>query len=388
MIRHAPARFALAALLGIAAPAAGAPQDAAPKPPAPAPSPPQEQPEFFADAIRKPDGMVVRFYRVKYVDAKTLADELKNWLTPGAKAEESGPAYVPSSKSFPSVTKQTIRIEDVEENWPVLKRVLDMVDVPQAQVYVEAKIVEVNYTDDLRIGMEAHFKRNLADTFFQAADIRFPNRLDSINNQATATFRDVGKYVTFDYVLDLAQAGATFSVTSKPGIFASQGETAKIEVGEQEPVVQQQLTGTQISATTRFEPTGLILEVQPLLIGRDAIRARISAQLSRVSEFRITATSNELQVVNPVISKRHAETVLTVPDGETLVIGGLDQEFDRDESTGIPLLKDIPVIGFVFGSKTKRREHTELVFFLTFRILNPGEARLIKPPAEETRTEK
>jgi general secretion pathway protein D len=217
--------------------------------------------------------------------------------------------------------------------------------------------------------------------------VRFPNRLDTVN-QATAAFRDVSKYTTFDYVLDLAQSGATTSITSKPGIFASQGEIARIRVGENEPVVQQQLQGNTVTATTIFKDTGLTLEVTPLLIGRDAIRARISAQLSRVSEFRVTATSQDLQVVNPVISTREAETILTVPDGETLVIGGLDQEFDRDDSTGIPILKDIPVIGFVFGSTTKRREHTELVFFLTFRILNPGEARVIKPPSEDTRTEK
>jgi type II secretory pathway component GspD/PulD (secretin) len=126
--------------------------------------------------------------------------------------------------------------------------------------------------------------------------------------------------------------------------------------------------------------------VQPLLIGQDAVRARISAEASRVSAFRVTATSNDLQVVNPVISTRNADTVVTVPDGETLVIGGLDQDFDQESRTGIPLLMDIPLLGHLFGSTTKTKNHTELVFFLKFTILPPNEARQVQPPSEKERT--
>jgi general secretion pathway protein D len=261
-----------------------------------------------------------------------------------------------------------------------------MIDVPQLQVYVEAKIVEITYTDDLRLGMEAHIKRNLGDTFFQAADIRFPNRLDAVN-QFTTAFHESTKYMTFDYIVDLAQAGATTKVTGKPGIFASQGEVARIRVGDREPIVQQNLQGTNVVATTSFEDTGITLEVQPLLVGRDVIRARISAEASRVSEFRVTATSQNLSVVNPVISTRNADTVVTVPDGETLILGGLDLDFDRQEQTGIPFLMDLPVLGYLFGSKGKRRERTEMVFFLTFTITSPHEASVVKPPSEKERVE-
>jgi general secretion pathway protein D len=100
----------------------------------------------------------------------------------------------------------------------------------------------------------------------------------------------------------------------------------------------------------------------------------------------VTATSSNLQVVNPVISERTTDTVVTVPDGETLILGGLDQDFDRDLSTGIPVLKDLPIIGYLFGATTKRKEHTEVVFFLTFNIRAPNEGRVVTPPAEKERT--
>jgi general secretion pathway protein D len=367
----------------------------APKPAEAKPSEPPRSVEFLStDSIRKADGLVVHFYKVNYVDAKLLVAELEKWkAAPNATFTADGPTVVPVGKAaapglaaVPGLPFQnTLRIQDTEENWPVLKRVLDIVDAPQLQVYVEAKIVEVAWSDELHIGTKSSYVRTVGDTFFQSAELSFPNRLDAVNG-FSAAFQESTKYATFDYVIDLAAAGAKTNVISKPGVFASQGETATIRVGESEPIVQQSLAGNNVTATTIFKDTGLSLEVQPMLIGRDAVRARISAELSRVSSFRVTATSSDLQVVNPVISTRKTETVLTVPDGETLTIAGLDQDFERDENVGIPLLMDIPVIGVLFGSKGTRKEHTELVFFLTLSIRAPGEARVIKPPVEKART--
>lgn len=359
--------------------------------------PPSEAPKDYAflgaDAIRKPDGMIVRFHRVNYVDASVLAKELKQWATPKAVISADGPAYVSmpvgpeKARTAPQVAAATtvLRIEETEERWPVLKRVIELYDMPQGEVYVEAKIVELTYGDDLRLGIEAHLKRPLGDTFFSGTDIKFPNRIDAVN-QFTTAFRQVGNDYIFDAIIDLAASGAKTTLTSKPGIYVTQSEVAKIRVGDNEPIVQQQIAGTSVTATTIFKDTGITLEVQPLLIGQDAVRARISAEASRVSAFRVTATSNDLQVVNPVISTRNADTVVTVPDGETLVIGGLDQDFDQESRTGIPLLMDIPLLGHLFGSTTKTKNHTELVFFLKFTILPPNEARQVQPPSEKERT--
>jgi len=380
------------ALVPLVVATAGA-QDAAPPVVARAPDAPKVADFIGSDAIRKADGLIVHYYRVNYVDAKLLAAELDKWkASPNASITANGPTVVPAgplraagAAAGPEF-QNTLRIEDTEENWPNLRRILDMIDTPQLQVYVEAKIVEISYSTDLRLGLEAHIKRNLADTFFQSADLRFPNRIDAAN-QFTTAFHEATKYMTFDYIVDLAQQGATTKVTGKPGIFASQGEVARIRVGDSEPIVTQTLSANNVTATTLFKDTGITLEVQPLLVGRDAVRARISAEASRVSDFRVTATSNNLSVVNPVISTRNADTVVTVPDGETLILGGLDLDSARDEQTGIPYLMDLPVVGYLFGSKSKRRERTEMVFFLTFTITSPREAVVVKPPVEVDRIE-
>jgi len=391
----------LAPFLALFVSATAAAQDAAKPAPKPVePADPKNIQFVGADGIKQPDGKIVRYYHVNYVDATVLAEELTNWLVsfgwkeccavsakgPTYATIPVGPATAQTKPAVPNAVTM-LRISATEEQWTVIRRVLELFDTPQGEVFVEAKIVELSYSDDLHLGMETHLKRPLADTFFTGTDIKFPNRIDAVN-QFTSTFHDAGKKFAFDVILDLADAGAKTTVTSKPGIYVTQSETARIRVGDSEPLVQQQLSGNTVTATTTFKDTGITLEVQPLLIGHDAVRARISAESSRVSAFRVTATSTDLQVVNPVISTRNADSIVTVPDGETLVIGGLDQDFDLQQRTGIPLLMDIPVLGVAFGSTTKTKTHTELVFFLKFTILPPNEAREVRPPSERERTKK
>ncbi|MCE9635127.1 MAG: type II and III secretion system protein [Planctomycetes bacterium] len=348
--------------------------------------------EFLGpDLVRRADGMMVRYYRVNFVAPAVLAAELDIWKSPKAQITASGVMYTPASasstapKTAPvSNLQNVLRIIETEENWPVLERILSMVDLPQPQVRVEAKVLELTWDDQLKIGVSSKITRPVGDTFLQSFEAKFPNALDALNG-TTAAFRSADKYLTFDYAVQAVEQGAHASVLSQPSILASQGETAVIRSGDQEPYVRQNISGNAVTTATDFKDVGIRLEVQPMLIGRDGIRVRILAEASRLSDFRVTATSANQQVVNPVISQRTADTVVTVPNGETLVIGGLEQSDERDTRTGIPLLKDIPVLGWAFGSTSKRKTKTELVFWITLTIERPEEARLVVPSSERVR---
>jgi general secretion pathway protein D len=277
-----------------------------------------------------------------------------------------------------------LRIVETEENWPVLERILSMVDLPQPQVRVDAKVLELSWDDQLKLGMAAKVTRPVGDTFLQSAEATFPNPLDAVNG-TSFRFRETDKYLIFDYAFTAAEQGAKADVISQPSILASQGETAVIRAGDEEPYVKQNLSGNIVTTATEFRETGIKLEVQPILIGRDSVRVRILAEASRVSDFRVTATSANQQVVNPVFSSRKADTVVTVPNGETLVFGGLQQSVTRVTKTGIPLLKDLPVLGYLFGSTSEREQRTELFFWITLTIETPEEARLFVPESERIR---
>lgn len=374
-----------------------------PKPAAAAPAPapaaaeeprPGPKTEFLSgDMVKRPDGMIVHYYRVNHVSPQILARELEIWKTPKAQIGPSGPEFTsppptPNSAKGGAISgiSNVLRIVETEENWPVLARILRMIDVPQPQVRVEAKVVELAWDDQLKLGVSAKVSRPVGDTFFQSSEITFPNPLDAQNSTATK-FRSVDKYLVFDYAVNAVEQGAKAEVQSKPSILASQGESAVIRSGDKEPYVRQNLSGNTVTTSTEFQDVGVKLEVQPVLVGRDMIRVRVFAESSRLSDFRITATSANQQVVNPVISTRSADTVVTVPDGATLVIGGLDQTTKRDVRTGFPLLMDLPGLGYLFSSTTKRDQRSELVFFITLTIETPEEARLFVPPTELERAD-
>lgn len=390
-------------VLGVVAARPAVAQEAQPRPEAPAtqepaPAPPPEAPRpaaalVFLDAqtIRKPDGMIVKYYRCDAVDPEVVKQELERWTTPKGSIIAVGPSFAAGFDRQKSIIRQnTLRIEETEENWPTLDEILAIIDAPQPQVYVEAKIVEISYDDDLRVGIgpgsNVRTDRPVGDVFFKRVDMVFDNVLGS-NDGAEFIFGSDDKFVKFDYILQLGKSGANAEVKSEPRILAAQGEVAIITVGDQEPIVQQNLSGNNVTTSTKFEEVGLRLEVQPMMIGRETVRARVLARLSRVSDFRITSTSNDRDVVNPVISERQAESVIEVMNGDTVVISGLQQVSQFDQRQGIPILMDIPYLGYLFGSTTKRDVKTELVFFVTFTIVRPGEARVVIPPAEIERAE-
>ncbi len=342
-----------------------------------------------ANTIRKPDGMVVKYYRVDAVNPEVVRDELTRWISKAGSIASVGPSFpVGTGKNFRTI-QNTLRIEEHEDLWPDIEGVLAIIDAPQPQVYVEAKIVEVTFNDDLRVGIgpsNIRVDRPAGDMFFKRADFVFDNVL-GVTDQALLSFGSDDKYVKFDYILQLGKSGGEAKVISQPGILVSQGEVASIDVGDEEPIVTQSLSGSNVTASTKFTPVGLRLEVEPLMIGRRLVRARINPRLSRVSDFRVTSTSVSRDVINPVISSREAKTVVEVMTGDTVVISGLDQTADLDERSGIPFLMDIPIAGYLFGATTKRTVKTELVFFVTLKIIRPGEAKLVVPPVERARTE-
>jgi general secretion pathway protein D len=91
-------------------------------------------------------------------------------------------------------------------------------------------------------------------------------------------------------------------------------------------------------------------------------------------------------VLNPVINQRRANTTVTVRDGATLVVGGLQSTRTQDSRTGIPLLMDIPLVGAAFSKTQKSEVKTELYFFVTPEIIRGtyGEG-LLRPPGEKER---
>ena len=186
----------------------------------------------------------------------------------------------------------------------------------------------------------------------------------------------------FSLLIRALQAQGKLEVLSNPQLLVSNNEVGKIQVGDDIAIVTGVQTFAQGNslANTERKDIGIILNVTPNINNDGFVRMEIKPEISTLSA-RTTEISEDFQA--PVITKRTLDTIVTVKDGQSVVIGGLIQSTDEMRKTKVPLLGDIPVIGLPFRTETAIKKKTELLVVLTPRIV-PGSA----PGEAETTTER
>jgi type II secretory pathway component GspD/PulD (secretin) len=385
---------AIALLLGEAAAFAEEPPKPAPAPPpaapAPAPAPAAPVPEkkpvpilFEENRVESTNGWVVWYYSVNFVDPKVLRTELDQWKTPEAKIEPMSNATGQPSN--------LLRIQERKENLPLIEKMLEILDQPQPQVLVRAKLVEITYTGSLEWGFETTYTAP-GDTFLRGGSGVFnPNSfLNATTTRpfqgGTFNFSFVGdskaNYGSLDSVIRLLKSKGKAEILAEPNILATQGFEAHVRAGEKYPIQTATFNSNVLAITTAFEPTGVDLFITPELIGKDAVRMKLREQYSAVTGLVIGQAGTQ----NPIINQREASTTLTVRDGATLVVGGLQSTSTIDNESGIPLLMDIPILGWLFSTKSKQTVKTELYFIATPQIIRGSYSEgIIQPPGERDR---
>jgi general secretion pathway protein D len=158
---------------------------------------------------------------------------------------------------------------------------------------------------------------------------------------------------------------------------ARNGETATIQVGEEVPIVTSQQTnaataGTGVLQTIQYRSTGVILRVRPVIHIGGRVELDVSQEVSAAQ--RTTTGVN----ISPTFLTRKVESKLSLADGATVLLGGLISQQDNKGESGVPLLKDIPIVGQAFRTNTGTTERTELLVLITpYVIGNDYEARAI-----------
>jgi type II secretory pathway component GspD/PulD (secretin) len=276
-----------------------------------------------------------------------------------------------------------------------MDRILAMLDKPLPQVYVQAKVIEIRYDSNLEFGVEASNDRNPAtdapNTFFRRADTTFnpPSYLESLRpgaapfQGATAVFKllgdDVSDHGALDFLVRAVQTKGTAEILSQPALIATEDRPASIITGEKIPVPSVETHGTTTIVRTLFEQTGIKLIITPLFIGREYVKMAVAPEVSAVREFISGGEGTQV----PIIAKRSATTTVTVRDGETLIIGGLLTTSTIESRAQIPILGDIPLLGDLFGSRQTVDAKSEVVFFITPRIIRARTGvslGVIRPP--------
>ncbi|SFI45669.1 secretin N-terminal domain-containing protein [Planctomicrobium piriforme] len=180
-------------------------------------------------------------------------------------------------------------------------------------------------------------------------------------------------------------ARRTVRVLSRPQVIALDNQTAQIQVGQVVPVPNGvNVTGTGLAQTNVLrDPAGIILTVSPRISPEGQIVMEVAAEKSAypnpTTGVPIFTDANGNVIYSPIKDITTARSTVKVPDGQTIVVGGMITKSDTTEERKIPWLGDLPVIGKAFRYDSFDYRRTELLIFLTPRIIrNDGDAELIK----------
>jgi general secretion pathway protein D len=167
----------------------------------------------------------------------------------------------------------------------------------------------------------------------------------------------------------IAQAGKA-EILSRPSILARNNQPATISLGQQVPLVSNtrfDAVNGQIN-TVSYQNVGIILRVTPFITPDGLVEMIVSPETSQLADRSVWVPISK-DALAPVINSRLADTVVVVPDGQTVIIGGLMENQVTMSESKVPLLGDIPWLGNAFKRKQKQNVKTELMIFLTPQIV-------------------
>lgn len=234
---------------------------------------------------------------------------------------------------------------------------LRKIDIAPLQVMIEATIAEVTLTGDFQYGLE---------WFFNSVDINLTN----IAATATvSTFSYLGTAQDFHVTLNALAHQTDVRIVSSPQLMVLDNQTARIQVGDQVPVLSQQAVstvtaGAPVVNSVQYIDSGVILEVKPHVNNGGQVMLNITQQVSQP----IQTTSSSID--SPTIQQRLITSSVAVQSGQTVALGGLISDRGAKTGRGIPGFSRIPVIGPFFGVKGKESARTELLVLLTPRVIH------------------
>ena len=239
----------------------------------------------------------------------------------------------------------------------------DQIDRPARQIVIEALVIEVN-TEKLS---ELGFDLTAVEGEFDAS---FADGFDGALQPFTLTFTE-SEFPTSDYLqvrLSSLVARGEAEILSSPSVLVLDGRQARIQIGQQVPVVKSTATNAGIISAVDYFPVGIVLNLRPRINEAGSeVTMQVETIVSSVSQ---TAGSGSSDVfVAPTIDNRQVQTFVRVADNTPFIIGGLISSDSRDIESRVPILSDIPIIGRAFKRKDQDQLKKEVIVVLTPHVI-------------------
>ena len=268
----------------------------------------------------------------------------------------------------------SLLIRATPEVYEEIESSLRRLDTAPLQVLIEATIAEVSLNDSLRYGVQY---------YIQAHNLRFgysgqsnPRGEFGIEPNSTVPgfnfiFSGGGSNITIDALSQLTDV----TVLSSPSVVVQDNSEATLVVGEQVPITTRQAISTDNTNapfvnSIDYRNTGVILQVRPRINVDGVVTLEIGQEVSRVNQ---AATATDPTGLTPTITQRKITSRVDVQTGQTVVLGGLIQNQQNRGRSRIPIIGEIPVIGPLFGSTSDANQRSELIVFITPRVIRNAE---------------
>jgi len=327
--------------------------------------------------------LISRVFRITYADVKDVEGALRQFISDrGAISSNPGTS--------------NIIVTDTENKVKAINSFIEEIDRITPQILVEAQIYDVTSTDNLDLGVKwqagtptdfgqpganqtwgndfgtvGNIVGGITDTAIGSA---FNSGISHANTEGLLRLGVLNDSIHMDAALFAAQDDGRAKLLANPRVLVLDNEQAEIKIVEEIPY--QQLTDSTDGGsvgTTEFRDVGVELRVTPHLTRDGLIHLKLNPKFSTITGSVNIVTGDGGNVTpQPVVATRETTTTALIKDGQTVVIGGLKKQKKVQETSKIPLLGDLPLLGLLFRFEGESTVNSELVVFITPHVVeNP-----------------
>jgi general secretion pathway protein D len=288
---------------------------------------------------------------------------------PLSATSEGGAGAETRMRIIPNPVNNALLIYATAAEYSVIEAMLRKIDIIPLQVLIEATIAEVDLNNALQYGVQFFFKTDhFAETLgapSSGVNSLSTPQLSNLSYPSTSPYFVLSKSPNF--ALSALADVTKVKVLSAPQVMVLDNQPASLQVGQQVPV----LTGTSTSTITgvtnsvNYVETGVIMQVTPRVNTGGLVTLDIAQEVSDVASAAANTVTG-----SPTFNDQVFRTQVAVEDGQTVGMAGLIQDNASVDNTGIPVLKDIPLLGTLFSTQTNSRDRTELLVLITPHVVH------------------
>lgn len=309
-----------------------------------------------AQKLAEYQDLVVRNFFLAHADVKQIQSLLKTVL----KIKE---IYIDEKRNL-------LVIRDSQEQADLAAKLIQAHDQAEPEVMLALDVIEIRRTrlDELGLALPGQVSFGVANPLSLQALRGLTSAGINVGFSGPAGLNMLG-------TLNLQKTDSDANMLANPRIRVRNREKAKIHIGDRLPVVTTTSSSTSsfVGETVTYLDVGLKLEVEPQVMLEDNVVVKINLEVSSANQSKVNAKFYD-------VGTRNTTTVLTIRDGETQVLAGLIRDDERDASSRLPGLSDIPLLGRLFSSQRKEQDKTEIILAITPQVIT----NLSRPSAELT----